>query len=186
MGGAAGAAAGVGSFENTNPNAQLQPLSDLDLSAIVTPLGTINDNLQSLRQAVDTPLSSIIQQMQDAQPYADDRLQELLGALPNIDANVLSVLQELQARETTLSFETVITPLNNIAGLVQNILTALGDRQPPQITVSPNNNINLGGAYVFDNAMKKSLVDDITARIVREITTAVQQATSRSSYGYSA
>jgi hypothetical protein len=163
--------------------------------------------------------------MQDAQPYEEDRLQELLGALPNIDANVLSVLQELQARaeipettadqlpattdidyltplssidaklqsvldtmprQETISFETVITPLNNIAGLVQNILTALGDRQPPQITVSPNNNINLGGAYVFDNAMKKSLVDDITTRIVREITNAVQQATSRSSYGFSA
>jgi hypothetical protein len=109
-----------------------------------------------------------------------------LTPLTNIEGNLQSVLGELQSRETTLSFETVITPLNNIAGLVQNILTALGDRQPPQITVSPNNNINLGGAYVFDNAMKKSLVDDITTRIVREITNAVQQATSRSSYGFSA
>lgn len=179
------------------PDDRLRQLpAETDLSALVAPLIAIDEKAQSILQAV-----------QDAQPYAADSFQELFGALPNIEAGVQDILlalqaradsavtppdslqtpsPELQAHETNISFDTIVTPLNNIAGLVQNILTALGNRQPPQITVSPNNSINLGGAYVFDNEMKRSLVDDITNRIVSEITSAVQQATSRSSYGYGA
>ena len=65
-------------------------------------------------------------------------------------------------------------------------MTVLNNRKPAQITVSPNNNIDLGGAYVFDNALKQQLVNDITKEIVEEITTSVRQAISQSSYGYSA
>lgn len=92
---------------------------------------------------------------------------------------------QLPAQET-MTFETIVTPLNNIHTVVSNILSALGNRQPAQITVSPTNQINLGGAYVFDNAMKKQLVDDITSDVVDEITQAVTQATSRASYSYGA
>ena len=63
-------------------------------------------------------------------------------------------------------------------------MKALENRKPPQITVSPNNSINLGGAYVFDNALKQELVNDITSKIVDEITMMVRQATSQSSYGF--
>ena len=119
---------------------------------------------------------------------ADLDLSELLTPLNSIDGNVQSVLQEMQipSQEETVTFETIVTPLNNIAGLVQNILSAMGNAQPPQINVSPSISNNLGGAYVFDNALKSQLVEDITSRIVSEITNAVQQATSRSSYSYSA
>lgn len=103
--------------------------------------------------------------------------------LSGIDSKIETLIQGITAQEN-VSFETVITPLNNIAGIVQNILSALENRQPPQITVAPNNNVDLGGAYVFDNTMKKSLVDDITSEIVNNITDAVRQATSTSSYGY--
>lgn len=117
---------------------------------------------------------------------ADIDLSEIIRPLGDIEGNVSSILQEMQGRETTLSFETVVTPLNNIEGLVANILAALNDRQPPQITVSPTISNDLGGAYVFDNALKKELVDDITSQIVDEIISAVQQATSRSNYNYGA
>ena len=253
-------AAGVGGFakgsydettairEQPQYDDRLKPLSEMDLSGVITPLGSIDANLQSVLQTlqdkettadkdtnlsellsplsnVDTPLASILQAMQEGKSYESDKLQEMFGELPNIradvqsilaemqarveiesaaqateisgqdymptlaniDGNIQSILQELQTRmtaETTVSFETVITPLNNIAGLVQNIFSALENRQPPQITVAPNNNIDLGGAYVFDEAMKASLVEDITSKIVAAITSAVNQATSKSSYGF--
>ena len=288
LGGAAGAGAAVGSFDKTHAPRevnQLQSLpADIDLSEIITPLGSIDTNVQSILQSLKetkpeqeinfsellTPVNSIDEKAQaileavtaeqpneadrfqelfgtlpnieedvksilatmqeekiestetaEPQAYGSDRLQELFGTLPNIAADVQSILLEmqstkelpdisampetsaidymtpltnisgnvqsiLQAVQTPLSFETIVTPLNNIAATVGNILSALGDREPPQINISPNNNIDLGGAYVFDNEMKKSLVDDITSQIVDKITSAVQQATSKTSYGYSA
>ncbi len=92
---------------------------------------------------------------------------------------------QLPAQES-MTFETIVTPLNNIHTVVSNILSALGNRQPPQITVSNSISNNLGGAYVFDNAMKKQLVEDITSDVVDEITQAVTQATSRANYSYGA
>ena len=225
-------AAGVGgfvkgSYDETTAKPESterpQPLSEIDLSGVITPLTSIDSNLQSVLQTLqDQSIDTA-----DEQPYQADALQELFGELPNIRADVQSIFQELQARgevespvqtaesigqdylptlinidgnlqsvltelqaqstqETTMTFETIVTPLNNIAGLVQQVLSALSNRQPAQINVSPTNSINLGGAYVFDNAMKKSLVDDITSQIVSAITSAVQQATSQSNYSYGA
>lgn len=179
---------------------------DIDLSEITAQISSIDADVKSVLQALqdqstdtpadnfsellaplsnfDAPLSSILQQMQDAQPYENDRLQELFGTLPNIEAYTQSILQQMQAREETITFETIVTPLNNITGLVQNILSSLENRQPPQITVAPNNNIDLGGAYVFDEALKASLVEDITNQIVTAITTTVNQATNKSNYSF--
>lgn len=196
---------------------EMQTQAEGESPDYLTPLSSISDNVQS-----------ILQQMQDTQANENDRLQEYLGALPNIEASVQDILLELQSRgevpdsaeptaqmpeqktaldyttlisgidgklqsvldvmpsKESISFETVVRPLDNIAGLVQNILTALENRQPPQITVSPTNNVDLGGAYVFDNAMKRELVDDITSSIVNHITDAVSRATSSSNYNFSA
>ena len=85
--------------------------------------------------------------------------------------------QLIQPQETTVSFETIVTPLNNIASVVGNILDTLSNRTPRPINISPNIHNELGGAYVFDERMKKSLVDDITNDVVTSITDAVQQAT---------
>lgn len=90
------------------------------------------------------------------------------------------------AQSPAMNLETIVTPLNNIHTVVGNILSAMGDRQPPNITVSPNISVNLGGAYVFDNAMKTELTNDITQDIVDEITSTVQQATRQADYSYRA
>jgi len=82
-------------------------------------------------------------------------------------------------------FETVVTPLNSIENIVGQILSALSNQEARQVNISPNVDIDLGGAYVFDNQMKMSLVDDITERIVTAITDAVDKATSQRSYGFS-
>lgn len=52
------------------------------------------------------------------------------------------------------------------------------------ITVSPTINVDLGGAYVFDDEMKQQLTDDITAEVANAVTSAVQDATSKANYGY--
>ena len=98
----------------------------------------------------------------------------------------LNDITQMQTPQTIQTFETVVTPLNNIAAIASNILTAIENRQPAQVNVSPSISNNLGGAYVFDNAMRKALVDDITSRIVDEITSAVRQATSQANFSYGA
>ena len=104
--------------------------------------------------------------------------------IPTPDISQYMTPQMQLPQETTMTFETIVTPLNNIEGLVQNILTELGNKQPAQINVSSSPSVNLGGAYVFDNALKKQLVDDITSCVVSEITSAVERATSRGNYSY--
>jgi len=138
----------------------------------LTPLMRIDGNLQSVLQELQTPKT-------------ESTLADYMTPLNSIEGKVQSILQKVEAQQP-VTFETIITPLDRIAGLVQNILAALGNRQPPQITIAPNNSIDLGGAYVFDNEMKQSLVNDITKDIVDEITTSVRQAISQTSYGYSA
>ena len=109
--------------------------------------------------------------------------------LTSIDGTVQSILQSMtaqQAQEATISFETVLMPLNNIEKLVQSVLSELNSRKPPQVNVSPTITVDLGGAYVFDNAMKRELTDDCTQQIVNEIEKAVRQATTTADYSYGA
>lgn len=65
----------------------------------------------------------------------------------------------------------------------QNVQQRQGQGEQ-NINVAPNINIDLGGAYVFDESMKRSLTDDITREVADGVTTAVQRATSNQSYSY--
>ena len=188
----------------------------IDFTELITPLTAIDEKAQGILQALqDTQpyqldgLQEIFGTLPNIEEYVKSVLLELqsrnelpadtnaqlpntngidyLTPLTNIDTNLQNFLQSIQTpQEATFSMETVVTPLNNIARFAENISTALGNRQPPQITISPNISVNLGGAYVFDNEMKNELTNDITQDIVDEITTAVRQATSQSNYGYGA
>lgn len=131
-----------------------------------------------------------------------DSLKEVLGELSNIKGTVQEVLQSAKTIATNqgaqISFKPLEIPLNKIeyvvekipvsftqiTGLIEKIVSALNDREPPQVNVSPNLDIDLGGAYVFDNAMKQSLIDDITNKIVTAIKDAVQQATRTTTTNY--
>ena len=175
-------------------------LPTIDFAQLLTPLTAIDEKVQG-----------VLQQMQAQN--TDDPLQDLRDALAGIESSLQESLRQLEAlpkTETVISFEAVVTPLNNIAGLAEKILAAgtaenptvtplnniagltekilaaIGEREPPQINVSPNLDIDLGGAYVFDDKLKKTLVDDITNTVVTAIKDAVQQATSQTNYSYSA
>ena len=82
-------------------------------------------------------------------------LEQINGGVPEINSNLSQILGAIQSRE-----------------------------QGNQITVNPTINVDLGGAYVFDNALKKQLTDDITKEVADGVTSAVQEATSRINTGF--
>lgn len=103
------------------------------------------------------------------------------------------VLQQLsQTQEQYLpQIVTAMQPLNQmtqeLASLTQTagtIAQTVSQRQPPTINLTNNIQVDLGGAYVFDNAMKSRLTDDITAEVTNAITDAVNKGVNRQNYGY--
>ena len=77
-----------------------------------------------------------------------------------------------------------LAPLNDITRELAELTKIAGSiaqeannrqSQPPNITVSPTIHVNLGGAYVFDNAMKKQLADDITTEVANAVESAVNK-----------
>ena len=177
---ATGAAIGKGTYDATTERAdeRLKPYVETDLSGLIAPLTAIDQKFDALLQSLQRETAD------NSFAYLGDILSEKLGALPNIERYAQEISQSIQ----TIAFptEVIITPLNNINGIVAQILSAIQNREPPTVTVSPNIDINLGGAYVFDDALKKALVNDITSDVVVSIKDAVQQATRKSNYGFSA
>lgn len=92
-----------------------------------------------------------------------------------------------QTSEQTLG---VLEQINNgvpeINSNLSQILGAIEQRgqNPPQVNVNPSINVDLGGAYVFDNALKQQLTDDITNNVANAVTSAVNEATSRINTGF--
>ena len=77
---------------------------------------------------------------------------------------------------------------NGIASVnanLEHILDAIGKQsQSPQVNVCPSINVDLGGAYVFDNRMKQELVDDITTNVANGVSQAAKNALNSINYGY--
>ena len=96
-----------------------------------------------------------------------------------------AVLSETNTEITSLLGQ-INTGVPEINSNLSQILGAIqqGNSNPPQITVSPSISVDLGGAYVFDNAMRKQLTDDITNDVAKGVTAAVQEATSRINTGF--
>lgn len=83
--------------------------------------------------------------------------------------------------EFSQTLSDLLTATQGIAENVQQIAS----KEPAQnITVSPNINIDLGGAYVFDNELKAKLTDDIVTEVANAIRDAVQSEVSNTNYGY--
>lgn len=110
-----------------------------------------------------------------------DILSDIAGKIYNLDG--------LTPTQETAGMNQLQTPTLDIQPLiveVQAIKSSIDRFQPqqPNITVSPSINIDLGGAYVFDDSMKKQLTDDITNDVVNAVTETVEQAKSTVNYGY--
>ncbi len=84
------------------------------------------------------------------------------------------------------AIEKLSNPLQELSQRTGDIATSVETikRQKPTINVSPTVNVNLGGAYVFDNAMKARLTDDVSNEVVQAVTDVFEQALNQSGYGY--
>ena len=99
---------------------------------------------------------------------------ELTNTLTQSNSEITNILGQINPEVAQVN-----SNLSAILGAVQQ-----NGNNPPTITVSPTINVDLGGAYVFDNAMKQRLTDDITANVANGVTSAVQEATNRINTGY--
>ena len=121
-----------------------------------------------------------VQGFQKAMKGANDWGLSLMGQSGADLSGVTSAVTESGAQMTAIleqinsGVPEINTNLSQILGAIQQ-----GGGNPPQINVNPTINVDLGGAYVFDNAMKKQLTDDITNDVAKGVTSAVEQATSR-------
>lgn len=91
------------------------------------------------------------------------------------DGRIISYLDRISTGVERLC-ETAVKSVSNPYQHIQ--------QQSPNITVSPNINVDLGGAYVFDDAMKKQLTEDVTNEVVTAVKDAFQQAKDSSNYRY--
>ena len=78
----------------------------------------------------------------------------------------------------------VSSRMPDISTTLSGILDAVQNQQPPSINVSPSINVDLGGAYVFDDNMKQQLTNDIATEVANGVRDAVANATSRLNTSY--
>ena len=149
----------------------------------LTPLTNIRDSVSGIWNKMQETT-----QTQETAPQ--ENLREFLSPiLTNINAPISELRDAISNKQFELPkiefpTEVIVQPLNNIATLIKDIISALSNREPPKIEVSPSMDIDLGGAYVFDDKLKTELVNDITSKIVTQITEAVERATTSSSGSY--
>ena len=95
-----------------------------------------------------------------------------------------TALSESNAEITNLLGQ-INTGVPEINSNLSQILGAIQAKQSaPNVNVSPVINVDLGGAYVFDERMKKSLTDDITTNVANGVTQAAKQAFAETNYSY--
>lgn len=96
-------------------------------------------------------------------------LSELSSTLAQNNEQTIGILDQINSQVPEINAN-----LSEILGAINR-----ESQNSPEITVSPSINVNLAGAYVFDNAMKQQLTDDITNNVANAVTSAVNEATSR-------
>ena len=101
-------------------------------------------------------------------------------------------LESVNSENTSLNIDIspitseLVTLTQTIGGIAQDLKAIQQQKaEPPVINVNPTINNNLAGAYVFDNAMKNQLTDDITTNVANGITEAIQKAQAQGNFGYS-
>jgi hypothetical protein len=99
---------------------------------------------------------------------------ELANTISESNSEVTNILGQISPEVSQVN-----NNLSAILGAVEQ-----NSNRTPSINVNPTINVDLGGAYVFDNAMKQRLTDDITREVANGVTSAVQEATNRINTGY--
>ena len=103
-----------------------------------------------------------------------DTTEAMKTALSESNAEITNLLGQINTGVPEIN-----SNLSQILGAIQNKA-----QNPPQVNVSPVINVDLGGAYVFDNRMKKELTDDITTNVANSVSQAAKQAFAETNYSY--
>ena len=142
----------------------------------------IPDVEESLRELPEQ-LRSVAEGMQSGNIYRDEQgnYNARAGSIADL-SNYFSQLEDLGISNSE-AFSYLDSISQQLAEATAN-LNNTGQTRSPNVNVSPNINIDLGGAYVFDESMKQSLTDDITRQVADAVTNAVQRATSSQNYSY--
>lgn len=105
---------------------------------------------------------------------AGDTAEAMRTALSESNTEITNLLGQINTGVPEIN-----SNLSQILGAIQNKA-----QNPPQVNVSPVINVGLGGAYVFDNRMKKELTDDITTNVANSVSQAAKQAFAETNYSY--
>ena len=148
--------------------------------------GNIQKQVEQYMNQAGSPAQKLQEQFQQSlstvQTGLDQSAQNLVQATENLSTSFKDTFSNFNY--PTADFSQVSNSLSNVSQRLADI--AQNSSKPPVVNISPNINVNvdLGGAYVFDDNMKAQLTDDITSQVANAVTDAVQKATSQASYGY--
>ena len=111
----------------------------------------------------------------------ENAIQQMTNSQTQRTAEIVTNIQNLTQNVTQL-----LNNLSQTAGqIAQTLSTAEKNRKPPpNINIQLTPTINLGGAYVFDNAMKRQLTDDITREVANAVKSAVEGAATQMNFCY--
>ena len=169
----------IASLKTSLDNFIIQPATDNNSIRIVELME--NQNALLMQQNVDIPsintnLINLLNAVQNNSTANNSNgLNELSNNFSQYSSNISRVLESINDSIPSINV--------NLSGILEK-MNQNRQAQPPQINVSPNINVNLGGAYVFDNAMKQQLTDDITREVANGVTQAVNEATSQIQTGF--
>lgn len=146
-------------------------------------------NISATQNQALPEIQSTLQQIAESQTQADFQpiivaqeqttlaLQQFSAAASQFFSEIIAAIQNATA---SLS-QQLSAMTQSIASAIQN---SSSQNQQQPVTVNSSPNINLGGAYVFDDSMKRQLTDDIAAEVADAVTSAVQTASRGANYGY--
>ena len=111
----------------------------------------------------------------------DGAIQQISDSQSQRTAEIVTNIQSLTQNVTQL--------LNNLSQTAGQIAQTLSNTEknrtsPPNINIQLTPNINLGGAYVFDNTMKRQLTDEISSEVANAVKSAVESSASQMNFGY--
>ena len=139
------------------------------------PLGTMQ-NSGAQKAMAQLPQPAI--DRQDISAKIKDAAQKLIQG-----KEAVALSQNLAVDLSPITNE-LVTLTQTVGGIAQDIQAFQQSKQSPVVNVNPTINIDLGGAYVFDNAMKAELTDDITNNVANGITEAITKAANDSKFGF--
>lgn len=182
-------------------SAETSALTEINTSIQAT-TQAISNAVQQNSQSTSTQLSQIVSEATQAISEAGEKVtQTITEATQEVMQSILSAIETSTQQKIESLAGNIQSVLQAIETSTQQMVQALGivsqamadmaqavrearssQSQPVNVTVNPN--INLGGAYVFDNAMKQQLTNDIATEVINAVTSAVQTATQQANYGY--